>query len=69
MVLKQLLKRSPFYRAYRMPGRLRAAMRYYADPLKSVAVWRAFLFFREQPQDHWYPGAGIGIAYRPDAVR
>jgi hypothetical protein len=22
-----------------MPGRLRAALRYYADPLKSVAVW------------------------------
>jgi predicted O-methyltransferase YrrM len=29
------------------------------------ATGRAFLFFREQPQGHWYPGAGIGIAYRP----
>lgn len=25
---------------------------------------RHFLFFQEQPQDHWYPGAGIGIAFR-----
>ena len=25
---------------------------------------RDFLFFREQPKDHWYPGAGIGISYR-----
>lgn len=24
---------------------------------------RRFLFFREQPADHWYPGAGIGAAY------
>ena len=23
---------------------------------------RPFLFFREQPRDHWYPGAGIGIS-------
>jgi predicted O-methyltransferase YrrM len=23
---------------------------------------RRFLFFSEQPQDHWYPGAGIGVA-------
>ena len=22
---------------------------------------RPFLFFREQPKDHWYPGAGIGL--------
>lgn len=25
---------------------------------------RCFLFFREEPQDHWYPGAGIGVAFR-----
>lgn len=31
------------------------------------ATGRAFLFFREEPRDHWYPGAGIGIAYRPDS--
>ena len=26
---------------------------------------RKFLFFREQPRHHWYPGAGIGAAYGP----
>jgi hypothetical protein len=25
---------------------------------------RQFLFFRETPKDHWYPGSGIGIAFR-----
>jgi len=25
---------------------------------------RSFLFFQERPKDHWYPGAGIGAAYR-----
>ncbi len=25
---------------------------------------RSFLFFAEKPQDHWYPGAGIGIAFK-----
>ncbi len=24
---------------------------------------RRFIFFREQPLNHWYPGAGIGISY------
>lgn len=24
---------------------------------------RQFVFFREQPKDHWYPGAGIGISF------
>lgn len=24
---------------------------------------RAFVFFREVPRDHWYPGAGIGISF------
>lgn len=24
---------------------------------------RSFLFFREDPLDHWYPGAGIGFAF------
>jgi len=38
-VLKQLIKRSPFYRVYRMPRRFRVAMGYYADPLKSLALW------------------------------
>ena len=26
---------------------------------------REFLFFREQPKEHWYPGGGMGIAFRP----
>jgi hypothetical protein len=29
----------------------------------SVKHGRKFLFFKEQPKDHWYPGAGIGISY------
>jgi predicted O-methyltransferase YrrM len=24
---------------------------------------RHFLFFREEPRNHWYPGAGIGISF------
>ena len=28
------------------------------------ATGRQFLFFREEPKDHWYPGAGIGAAFR-----
>jgi predicted O-methyltransferase YrrM len=24
---------------------------------------RNFLFFREEPREHWYPGAGIGISF------
>jgi predicted O-methyltransferase YrrM len=24
---------------------------------------RQFLFFQEKPRDHWYPGAGIGLAF------
>lgn len=35
----------------------------------SDALWRfardtkrRYLYFAEQPQDHWYPGAGIGVA-------
>lgn len=33
------------------------------------ATGRTFLFFHEEPEGHWYPGAGIGIAYRPDRMR
>jgi predicted O-methyltransferase YrrM len=29
------------------------------------ATGRSFLMFREEPKNHWYPGAGIGIAF-PD---
>jgi hypothetical protein len=33
-----------------------------------LATWaettgRTFAFFREEPMDHWYPGAGIGAAW------
>ena len=24
---------------------------------------RRFLYFQERPRDHWYPGAGIGVAF------
>jgi len=27
---------------------------------------RRFLFFKEEPVKHWYPGAGIGAAFRPN---
>jgi len=29
---------------------------------------RAFLFFHEQPKDHWYPGGGIGVAFERGAA-
>jgi len=29
----------------------------------SLESHRNFIFFREEPQDHWYPGAGIGISF------
>lgn len=28
---------------------------------------RSFLFFAEKPKDHWYPGAGIGVAFERGA--
>lgn len=31
--------------------------------LFSSLTKRNFLFFREEPKDHWYPGAGIGISF------
>ena len=33
------------------------------------ATGRAFCFFKEQPLDHWYPGAGIGLGFRPGGLR
>lgn len=27
---------------------------------------RNFLFFQEKPADHWYPGGGIGVAFREE---
>lgn len=32
----------------------------------SIESQREFLFFKEQPKNHWYPGAGIGISFRRD---
>lgn len=31
--------------------------------LFAEATGRRFMMFREEPKDHWYPGAGIGIAF------
>lgn len=31
--------------------------------LFSRETGRRFLFFREEPKNHWYPGAGIGISF------
>lgn len=38
---------------------------HFSDKLVSFAerTQRSFLFFQEQPKDHWYPGGGIGAAY------
>ena len=30
----------------------------------SIETKRNFLFFREEPGGHWYPGAGIGISFK-----
>lgn len=30
----------------------------------STEQQRNFLFFKEAPKDHWYPGAGIGISWK-----
>jgi hypothetical protein len=32
----------------------------------SASTGRHFLFFKESPRDHWYPGAGIGISFPRD---
>jgi hypothetical protein len=32
------------------------------------ATGRQFVFFQEKPLNHWYPGAGIGIAFIKDNV-
>jgi predicted O-methyltransferase YrrM len=29
----------------------------------SRKLGRSYLFFKEEPRDHWYPGAGIGISF------
>lgn len=35
----------------------------------AVRTGRSFLFFREEPVDHWFPGAGIGAAFVPEVAR
>jgi hypothetical protein len=30
----------------------------------SIKNKRKFMFFKEQPENHWYPGAGIGISFK-----
>jgi predicted O-methyltransferase YrrM len=39
---------------------------HYTDKLLefSLRTGRHFVFFREEPRDHWYPGAGIGISFK-----
>jgi len=32
--------------------------------LFSIETNRNFLFFKEEPLNHWYPGAGIGISFK-----
>jgi predicted O-methyltransferase YrrM len=34
----------------------------------SAKTGRQFLFFKEHPKNHWYPGAGIGISFRRDVT-
>lgn len=38
---------------------------HYTDELQkfALATDRSFIFFQENPLKHWYPGAGIGIAF------
>jgi hypothetical protein len=36
--------------------------------LFSEETQRDFLFFREDPTNHWYPGAGIGISFERDTT-
>jgi predicted O-methyltransferase YrrM len=38
---------------------------HFSDKLINFAAKtnRDFLYFHEQPADHWYPGGGIGVAY------
>lgn len=38
-------------------------------PLWAEAHGCNFLYFQEKPIDHWYPGAGIGAAWKARAIR
>lgn len=33
-----------------------------------LATGRTFNYFQDQPHQHWYPGAGIGLGFRPPAL-
>ena len=35
----------------------------------ALETGRQFVFFREQSTGHWYPGAGVGIAWFPSRVK
>jgi hypothetical protein len=28
-------------------------------------IGKSFLYFQDQPKDHWWPGDGIGAAFTP----
>jgi predicted O-methyltransferase YrrM len=30
---------------------------------------RAFLYFQDEPENHWHPGEGIGISFSPEILR
>jgi hypothetical protein len=34
----------------------------------SIENNRQYLFFKEEPEDHWYPGGGIGISFKRDEI-
>jgi hypothetical protein len=34
----------------------------------ATSVGKSFLFWKEQPRNHWYPGAGIGAAFRQKSI-
>ena len=49
--------------------RMRSCSRANAHATDALMRWaeqsgRQFSFFREQPMGHWYPGSGIGAAWR-----
>lgn len=62
-------------RAALIPCRLVTALKYHTPALGLIARWLfssrehtnfRFLFYRAEPDRHWYPGAGIGFSC-PDA--
>ena len=41
-----------------------------SDSLRDFSLTnnREYVFFREVPKDHWYPGAGIGISFSKQRI-